>query len=123
MIEDERVQMLHRIVVAALAIACEAIDAVLYKSRSRGGRKLALSWNCRLAHLSASLDRKWKTSYWAPEMIPGPTCGICCFRPSSFELGRDPRTDKPFLVCAWCETKLDWSDFNAALAEARLRSL
>jgi hypothetical protein len=112
-----------RSAVAFLAIACEMVDAALYRPRCRWVRAVARLWYCRLARLSARLDDHWAAGYWDQALVPHGCCGICTYRPALFELGHNLDRGSPFMVCGWCETALDWSNFDAALAEARLRSL
>lgn len=62
-------------------------------------------------------------NYWDLGLAPYGVCRICEYRPAIVVLGDELYDGQPFRVCMRCETKLDWSDFDAALAEARRISL
>jgi|SRR5581483_6345355 len=113
----------QRGLVGGLATLCDVPDAILYRMQHPLVRRLAKSWDCWLARRSVALDERWATGFWDAGGAPGERCAICEYRPSIHELAVRGEGGEPLLVCGWCETKLDWSDFDAALVEARRLSV
>lgn len=107
---------MRRFVVAALARLDLAIDAVLYRpAMVKAFLWLPRWWLCDLAKLSARLDERWRTDYWANGMVPQGRCEACGRRAAWAEIGgRDPENPDPtpaFLddrtvgLCGWCQVR------------------
>ncbi len=130
-------------VVAAMAMADEALDELVYRPAVvKLFAWLPRWWLCDLAQASIALDDHWKLGYWAAAGIaPHGVCEACGRRAAIHVVGgRDPDCDaeavpgegvwfldnRPVYLCGWCSIRTpieDQTDLNAALAEARARSI
>jgi hypothetical protein len=131
------------IVVSALATADEALDQLVYRPAVvKLFSWLPRWWLCDLAQASMALDNRWKLGYWAAAGIaPSGVCEACGGR-AAIHVVRGSVSDsdadaisservwfldeRPVYLCGWCSIRTpiqDQTDLNAALAEARARSI
>jgi hypothetical protein len=127
----------RRLLVAALALADEAVDEVLYRPAVVKAFAWLPRWYlCDLAKLSLRLDDRWHTGRWdADSWVPGGPCDACGRRAATTVLGGlEPGDDlvgdylerHPLHLCGWCDVEgriLSAEDARPALAAARVRSV
>lgn len=120
---------MRRAVVAGLARACRAVDALAYRPFAV---MLRPRWRCGLARLSARLDERWGTGVWperaghAPLML---LCHACNRRPATRIVTAEEGwlRKHPVELCDWCEldtpAPAGSEDLARAIARARRRSV
>ena len=102
-----------RLLVAVLAGADQALDALLYRPAVvRAFQWAPRWWLCDLAKLSMRLDDAWATGWWdADSWVPGGPCEACGRRAAIHVYGGREADDEPigdFLegrpvhTCGWC---------------------